>query len=197
MEVAEVSDGAVERIAMLAEDSRLATFRRARTRYGWLPNTIRVMARSASAAALYLDAGGRNAAASLSALERELVAVTTAAHNGCEYCLAAHSVGLVVQGASRDDALAARRGVPGQARSAAIVAFARAVLEERGMVAGEQLAAARDAGLDDGALLDIVAVVAENILGNYVNNVAATPTDELVRRAAERLHLAPFEGVAA
>lgn len=180
---------------MLAEDSRLATFRRARARYGWLPNTIRVMARSASAAAIYLDSGGRNEATSLSALERELVAVTTAGHNGCEYCLAAHSVGLAVLGASREEVLAARRGVAAERRSVAIIAFARAVLQERGMVSEEQIAAALNAGLQEGALLDIVAVVAENILGNYVNNVAATPIDDLVLRAAKRL--APVEEVPA
>lgn len=189
------------RIALLeegqAEDSQLGVLSRARQRYGWLPNTIRVMARSGSAGEIYLDAGARNEATSLSALERELTAVATAAQNRCEYCLTAHSLGAIALGASRDEVLAAADGDSADARTDAILVFARAVLEERGQVSEQQISAALAVGLEEGELLDIVAVVAENILGNYVNNVAATPIDGLLRRAASRQELPAGQGVPA
>lgn len=34
-------------------------------------------------------------------------------------------------------------------------------------------------------LLDIAAVIAENTLGNYVNNIARTPLDEALKRTAD------------
>jgi uncharacterized peroxidase-related enzyme len=189
------------RIALLdeecAEDSQLRVLAQARQRYGWLPNTIRAMARSASAANIYLDACAHNEATGLSARERELIAVLTAEHNSCEYCLAAHGVKAIALGASRDEVLAAGGCAAADPRAAAILKFARAVLQERGSVADEQISAARAAGLDEGLLIDIVAVVAENVLGNYVNNVAGTPVDELVQRAARRQALAVGEELAA
>jgi uncharacterized peroxidase-related enzyme len=172
-----------------ASSQQLETFARARWRYGWVPNTIRVMARSGSAARNYLDAGERNTASGLSSLERELIAVATASFNRCGYCLAAHSVNLMAHGASREEAIDAQEGVSPTARSAAILTFARAILEQRGAVSAEEIAVAARAGLDDATLLDVAAVVAENVLGNYVNNLAATPIDSVVVRAIERLEL--------
>ncbi len=51
-----------------ADERERAIFARARHRYGWVPNTIRAMAHSASAAELYLDADERNGNTTLSAL---------------------------------------------------------------------------------------------------------------------------------
>jgi hypothetical protein len=49
--------------------------------------------------------------------------------------------------------------------------------------------------LDCGTLLDIVAVIAENTLGNYVNNVARTAIDPLLLRSAARFTAAAHVGV--
>jgi hypothetical protein len=66
-----------------------AIFERARRRYGWVPNTIRVMARSHTAAELYLNADELNRGGALSGVERELIAVATAAHTGVTTALRA------------------------------------------------------------------------------------------------------------
>jgi uncharacterized peroxidase-related enzyme len=179
------------RIAMCreegADERERATFDRARVRFGWVPNTIRVMGRSRSAAQLYLDAGELNGQTSLSALERELLAVATASFNECDYCLTAHSLASLGLGASAGDVADAREGAAGAPRTEALLAFALAVLRDRGAVPDDELEAALAAGLEHDTLLDAIVVVIENSLGNFVNNLAETPVDPAIERAAARL----------
>lgn len=161
-------------------------FSRARRTYRWLPNTIRVMARGSRVAELYMDAGRHNRASTLDALERELIAIVTAAHNGCEYCLSAHMLAARALGASQPAVRAARTADADDPRHAAMLRFAGAVLDTSGRVSNEQLADARAAGIEDTLLLDIVAVVIENCLGNFVNNIAQTELDDVLVRGVRR-----------
>ena len=80
-------------------------------------------------------------------------------------------------GLDADTLLQSRSGVPASRRDAALAAFARAVVRERGQVSPLDLQAAREAGLDDQDLLEVVANVAVNILTNYTNLVAGTVVD--------------------
>jgi uncharacterized peroxidase-related enzyme len=183
-----IDDG--PRIAMLEDrdvDERARTvFGAARERYGWLPNTVRVMVRSGSAAEIYLSAGELNGRTGLSAPEREAIAVAVAARNRCEYCLAAHSASLEAFGTPFEEVRRAREGTSINPRTGAVLAFTVAVLDLCGAVEDDDFAAALAAGLDHETLLDIAAVIAENTLGNYVNNIARTPLDQVLKRAADK-----------
>ena len=55
--------------------------------------------------------------------------------------------------------------------------FAVKVTEARGRVGDADLAAVRQAGFTDGQIVEIVALVAENVFTNFVNNVARTEID--------------------
>ena len=55
------------------------------------------------------------------------------------------------------------------------------MLARQGRGAGVELAAARAAGWDDAAIVEIVLHVALNLLTNSVNNLAETPIDFPVR----------------
>jgi alkylhydroperoxidase family enzyme len=50
-------------------------------------------------------------------------------------------------------------------------------VEKRGRVSDAQLETVRRAGYSDGEIIDIVALVAVNLLTNYVNQVAGTEID--------------------
>ena len=175
------------RILPLDDDGRdtrvTALFDRARATYRWLPNTVRVMARGSGSGELYLTAGALNRDGSCGELERELLAVTTAAFNRCDYCLTAHSLAARALGASEEDVLSAQAGRASDPRTDAMLQFARAVLRERGRVHDDELVQARRGGLDDRLMLDIVSVVVENTLGNFVNNIAETELDGVLERA--------------
>lgn len=51
------------------------------------------------------------------------------------------------------------------------------MVEKRGFVSDDDVAAVRAAGHDDGAIAEIVAHVVANIFTNYVNHVAETEID--------------------
>ena len=87
-----------------------------------------------------------------------------------------------------DEIAAARRFEAADPRSAAILAFAAAVLRTRGGVADADVQAARDASLTDGELGDVVGHVALNVLTNDFNRAFDVEVDFPV--VEPRLHAA-------
>ncbi len=65
------------------------------------------------------------------------------------------------------------------------VVFATKVVASRGRVSDADLAAVKLAGFSEAQVIEIVALVAVNVLTNYVNNVAETDIDFPVVRATE------------
>ncbi|MBN2308500.1 MAG: carboxymuconolactone decarboxylase family protein, partial [Candidatus Hydrogenedentes bacterium] len=107
----------------------------------------------------------------------ERLALAVAEANGCEYCVAAHTVLGKQAGLSDDDILASRKGVSDDPKSNAAMAFARALLGSRGHVTDGDVHGLRDAGFGDGEIAELVALVVLNLFTNYINDVAQTPLD--------------------
>ena len=144
---------------------------------GVLPNLFKVVARAPAVLDGLVGLTGALARTSLPAATREAVALAVAEANGCDYCLSAHTVlgrGAGLSETAIEDARAGRADDP---RLGAIVGLARVITEQRGLIDDATLAAARASGLDDRAVLEIVGLVALNILTNYANLVAQTPID--------------------
>ncbi len=144
---------------------------------GLVPNMTRAMANSPAVLDGYLSLSGALSKGVLSAKSREQIALTVAQTNSCEYCLAAHSAIGKMVGLSVDQILDSRRGSSVDPKADAIIQFARQVVDQRGLVSETNLQHARTAGLDDGAIAEIVANVALNIFTNYFNHVAETEID--------------------
>lgn len=145
---------------------------------GSTPNLFRLVASSPAALEGYLGLNGALAKGALDARTRERIALAVAEHNGCSYCLSAHSY-LGKNLAKLDDAelAAAREGGSNDPKAAAAVRFAVRVAHERGHVSDADLEAVRTAGYSDAQVLEIVLHVALNTLTNYVNEVAKTDVD--------------------
>lgn len=107
----------------------------------------------------------------------ERIAIAVAQQNGCGYCLSAHTAIGALHGVPDEELAAARRGASSDPRTAAAITLALAVLDRRGHVGDEALAAARAAGLEDGEIVEVVAHVALNVFTNYLNTVAGTEID--------------------
>jgi hypothetical protein len=144
---------------------------------GFTPNFFAVLANSPAVMAINgtLEAGlGKT----LDAKTREGIALTTAGVNGCEYCTAAHTyTGHKFAHLSAEDIASAKLGQADDAKLDAALRFARAVAATRGRVSDTDLAEVRDAGYDDGQILEIVANVAKSFLTNMINNVTRTDVD--------------------
>lgn len=120
---------------------------------------------------------GALAAGSLSKPERERLAVLTAERNECGYCLAAHTLAGRVAGLSDRELDASRRGESSDPRAEALLQLADAVIEHRGNVPDHDLASAREAGLSDAELIEVVAEISPNTFTNYYNRLARPELD--------------------
>ena len=147
------------------------------SKLGLVPNMTRAMANSPAVLDGYLSLSGALSKGALSAKSREQIALAVAQANECEYCLAAHSAIGKMVGLSVDQILDSRRGTSVDPKTDAIIQFARQVVDQRGLVSDANIAQVRAAGLDDGAIAEIVANVALNIFTNYFNHVAETEID--------------------
>ncbi|WP_151480730.1 carboxymuconolactone decarboxylase family protein [Streptomyces albicerus] len=145
---------------------------------GVTPNMTKVMANSPSVLKAYLDFSGALGGGALSAPVRERIAILVAEENGCDYCLSAHTyIATNIAKLDADEVARARTGHASDAKTEAILAFATAVVRSKGGVEDSDLKAAREAGLTDGEITEVVAGVALNVFTNYLNKAADTDID--------------------
>jgi len=148
-----------------------------RTAFGSVPNMFRAVAISPAALASMWGSFGALGSGRIPALLGEQIAVVVAERNRCEYCLAAHTALGRKAGASAEQMAEAQSARSSDPRTAAALAFAGALVEQRGQVSAEAVSALRGAGFDDGELVEIIAHVALNLFTNYVNVALDTPLD--------------------
>jgi uncharacterized peroxidase-related enzyme len=152
---------------------------------GVVPNMFRLIA-SSPAALQGFTANNGALARTLDVKTRERIALAVAQLNGCDYCLSAHSyLGLNIAKLSPEEVALNRKGGSNDPKADAAVRFAAKVVREHGRVSDADIKAVRDAGFDDGEVVEIIAVVAENIFTNLINVVAQTDIDFPVVRAAQ------------
>ena len=139
---------------------------------GFLPNLFKTLATAPVALDAYVQISATLGKTSLSAKEKEAVYLATSQVNGCDYCLAAHTLFASKAGLAAQEIVEARHG-----RLNAFAALAHQLTETRGHLSDEQIAAARAAGIDDKKIIEVIAIVAAQTLTNYLNNVALTDID--------------------
>jgi uncharacterized peroxidase-related enzyme len=145
---------------------------------GVTPNMTKAMANSPAVLRAYLGFSGALAAGVLPAGLRERLALLVAQENGCDYCLSAHTyLAENVAKLGAEAIAAARRGEAEDPKTAAALAFAKAVVRAKGGVDDADVKAAREAGLDDAEIAEVVANVALQVFTNYFNKTADTDID--------------------
>jgi uncharacterized peroxidase-related enzyme len=160
-----------------AEGKTKALLDAVRKALGIVPNVFRVTANSPAALEGLLNLNGAVGNGTFDARLRERIALAVAEANGCAYCLSAHTALGLGAGLSAQDVDAARAAHAADDRTAAILRFARRVVDGRGAVPKAALQEARSAGLSDGEIVEVIANVVANIFTNYVNIVADTEID--------------------
>ena len=143
---------------------------------GVVPNLFKVAAQSPAALEGLISLNGALQHGKLPGRTRESIALAIAQFDRCDYCLSAHTLLGKGAGLSEADTRAARDGQSSDERTGEALRLARAVAAERGHIANSELEAARRV-LSDGEIVEVVALVALNVLTNYLNSVAATDID--------------------
>lgn len=151
--------------------------------FGVTPNLFKVAANSPAALEGLLGLNGALDKGKLDGKTREAIALAVAEADSCNYCLSAHTALGKAAGLSDADVASARDGRASDPKTAAMVRFARSLIENRGHTTDSDLAQLRQAGVDDGEIVEVVGNAVVNIYTNYLNHVAGTDIDFPVVRA--------------
>ena len=150
---------------------------------GVVPNMFRLIALSPAALQGFAANNGALGKA-LDVKTRERIALAVAQVNGCDYCLSAHTyLGLNLAKITPEEIALNRQGESGDAKADAAVRLAVKLARERGRVDAADIETVRSAGFSDAQIVEIVAVVAENIFTNMLNVMAGTDIDFPIVRA--------------
>ncbi len=144
---------------------------------GMTPNFLKVLANSPAALGSFLGLHGIAEAGSLDLQTRERIALALAEQNSCEYCLSAHTAIGRKTGLTGDEMEANRQGTSQDAKAAAAVAFARALVEHKGEVTNAEIDAVRNAGYGDAEIVEIIVHVGMNLLTNILGKASRVEVD--------------------
>jgi len=142
----------------------------------FLPNLYATFTHSETALGTYLNL--QNAKSSLSAKEREVVNLVVSQVNECKYCLAAHTMVGKMVGFTDEQVLEIRRGSASfNPRLNALANLVKNVAVNRGHTDKAVLQAFFDAGWNEGNLVDVLMVVGDKIISNYLHSTTEIPVD--------------------
>lgn len=145
--------------------------------FGIIPNVAKVMANSPAVLDSFLGLTTAMGGAKIGAKMHHQAKLTTSEINACDYCTSILCAIGPTAGLTAADLVEGRSAKARDPRTDAALKFAKAVLETRGKVGDGELRAARQAGLGDAEIVEIVASVVVGCFTNFLNNVAETALD--------------------
>ena len=143
---------------------------------GFVPNLYAYFSKSETALGDYL--AFQNRKSTLRAKEREVINLVTSQINGCRYCQSAHTVLGKMNGFTDEQVLEIRKGsAPFDSKLDALVKFTASTVENRGRATEESKEAFFEAGYTEANLVDVVIVIGDKIISNYIHNLTGFEID--------------------
>ena len=149
---------------------------------GMIPNLAATMAESPALLQGFVQLRELQAAGTFSPGEVQVLSLTNAFENNCDYCMALHSALALGAGVAPEGVAALRAGrAPAEPRLEALSDFSRKLVRERGAVSQADLAAFLTAGFTKAQALEVVLGVAVSILPNFAHHLTQCPIDDVFR----------------
>lgn len=143
---------------------------------GFVPNLYATFAHSDTALGDYLALQNRKS--SLRAKEREIINLVVSQVNECSYCLAAHTTLGKMNGFTEEQILEIRSGeLSFDAKFDALAKFVQETTINRGKPAASAIENLLAAGYDKGNVIDILIVIGDKIISNFLHGVTQIPVD--------------------
>ena len=143
---------------------------------GFVPNLYAYYAKNDTALADYL--AFQNRKSTLKAKEREIINLVTSQINGCRYCQSAHTVLGKMNGFSDEQILEIRSGSASfDLKLNALTKFTKSVVENRGNATQAAKDAFFAAGYTEANMIDVVIVVGDKVISNYIHNLTGFAID--------------------
>lgn len=157
-------------------ENNQAIFDNLNTSLGFVPNLYAYYAKNETALGDYLALQNRKS--TLKAKEREVINLITSQINGCEYCQSAHTVLGKMNGFSENEILELRSGSASfDAKLDALVRFTADVVNNKGKATQESKDAFFAAGYSEANMIDVVIVVGDKVISNYIHNLTGFAID--------------------
>ena len=143
---------------------------------GFVPNLYAYYAKNETALGDYLALQNRKS--TLKAKEREVINLVTSQINGCRYCQSAHTALGKMNGFTDEQILELRAGTASfDTKLDALVRFTAEVVENRGRASEAAKARFFDAGYTEANLIDVVIIVGDKVISNYIHNLTGFEID--------------------
>ena len=157
-------------------ESNQAIFDNLHKMVGFVPNLYAYYAKNETALGDYLALQNRKS--SLRGKEREVINLVTSQVNDCRYCQSAHTVFGKMNGLTEEEVLEIRKGSASfDSKLDALVKFTFSVVENRGKATEESKEAFFAAGYNEANLIDVVIVVGDKTISNYIHNLTHLEID--------------------
>src|SRR5688572_12985314 len=148
------------------QDSR-ETLRHVRKTLGMIPNLAAAMAESPTLLRSFFAVRDLYAQGSMRRIDIEVLSLTNAFENGCEWCMAFHSAGALKAGLSNEDLDRLRAGnAPTDPRLRVLSDFSRSMVRNRGNVSAQDLEEFYAAGFTRAHALEVVLGAGFSVMAN-------------------------------
>lgn len=165
-----------------ADPKAKAVLEKAKAQVGFIPNMYAGMANSPGLLQTYMDGYDRfRKDSGFTPAEQEVVFLTISRGNGCDYCMAAHS--MIADQMSKvpppvTEAIRKGQAIP-DSKLAALSTFTDTLLATRGLPSKADVQAFLSAGYQERHVLEIILAIAVKTLSNYSNHLFHTPLDQM------------------
>ncbi len=157
-------------------ENNQAIFDNLKNGLGFVPNLYAYYAKNETALGDYLALQNRKS--TLKAKEREVINLVTSQVNGCRYCQSAHTVLGKMNGFTDEQVMEIRKGAASfDSKIDALAKFTKAVVESKGKVSQVVKNNFFDAGYTEANLIDVVIVVGDKVISNYIHNLTGFEID--------------------
>jgi len=143
---------------------------------GMVPNLYAYFGKNETALADYLALQSRKN--TLTGKEREVINLVVSQVNNCKYCLAAHTVVGKMNGFTDQQVLEIRKAaISFDHKLAALAEFVKETATTRGEPSEEAVEALFNAGYTEANMIDILIVIGDKIISNYLHKITQLPVD--------------------
>lgn len=153
-----------------------AIFDQLEKQVGFVPNLYATYAYSETALSDYLTLSNRKT--SLSSKEKEVINLVVSQVNDCKYCLAAHTAIGKMNGFTEDQIVEIRSGEASfNQKLDALAKFVHSASIKRGKADENLIEELFEVGYNEANLVDIVMVIGDKTISNYLHSNTQIPVD--------------------
>ncbi|HTK18589.1 MAG TPA: carboxymuconolactone decarboxylase family protein [Mucilaginibacter sp.] len=157
-------------------ENNKVVFDNLKQKIGMVPNLYAVMAYSDNALGNYI--AFQSGKTSLRAKEKEAVNLIVSQVNNCIYCLSAHTAIGKMNGFTDEQIIEIRKGsAQFDAKLNALVKLAKNITETKGKADNALVDNFFAAGYNEGSLVDLIMLIGDKTIMNYLHNLTEVPVD--------------------